>query len=99
MRRRSLLFTSAGPFNDGVVDSFAQFMFADNYAFARVDSIASDDESKRARVKGFGTNWDQLAVLEDCKCLKLWWPETDLNPRRQAFFRAAFFRPAARGRT
>src|ERR1019366_10222670 len=40
---------------------------------------------RQYRRAGIGTNWNQNPELSVCKCLKTWWPGTELNRRRQPF--------------
>jgi hypothetical protein len=58
-----------------------------------VQRVASMTSPSEFWIKGFGTNWDQIAVLMDCKLLKTWWPGTELVhlrpfiPRKLLFLR------------
>ena len=42
-------------------------------------------EGKSQRAKSFGMKWNETAFWRVCKLLKMWWPGTELNRRRQPF--------------
>jgi hypothetical protein len=42
-------------------------------------------EGKSQRAKSFGMNWNETAFWRVCKLLKMWWPGTESNRRRQLF--------------
>ena len=37
------------------------------------------------RAKSFGMKWNERAFWSACKLLKIWWPGTESNRRRQPF--------------
>src|SRR5450755_2285827 len=50
--------------------------------FGRMPEGAHRRQYRRA---GIGTNWNQNSDWSGCKCLKTWWPWTELNRLRQPF--------------
>jgi hypothetical protein len=42
-------------------------------------------EGKSRRAKSFGMKWNETAFWRVCKLLKIWWPGTESNRRRQPF--------------
>ncbi len=38
-----------------------------------------------SRANNFGMKWNETAFWGACKLLKMWWPGTELNRRRQPF--------------
>ena len=45
----------------------------------------AERRTRRHQPKFIGTNWNNFWILSKGKCLKTWWPGTELNRRRQPF--------------